>query len=557
MSKSDANDGRASPRMSTAARFEAMAVDDVIRLASEGRLRMPSLPRAFRWELKDRRDLLDSIYRGYPVGTLLLWKNPPFTTEAGRPLGVMAVAKPEGDRYLVVDGQQRLTTLWEALGRAPALGETALVFDIEREEVVSRPLTPDEIEGRPPRREEGEDEDLPQVPLHLVFDPVLLSAWVPSWMSIQDKRRYFELSTRIRDHKLGLYIVEHADIDAIQHVFDRVNSTGKSMRREEVFDALIGLQIAQDGNTGLALVNAQLADLGFGEIEPSTILKAFEAIRGDKVGKLDPRKLEVADAEADLIRTASALRATVTFLRATAHVPHVAVCPYELPIVVLARFFALHPHPSERSLILLRRWLWRGSLDERLGGASSSMQQHVDDVTADEAESVQALLRRTGSPRGLSLDDAEWGRTIAASMVSARGKAMICALLAQQPRSLVTGERLDASVLFCDGVTDVLRPILRGSTNGGHAGRGVINKLLHPRGPAARSLILECTDEAALFSHGIDAEAREGLRRGDVETFHARRGASLRRSTEAFFVRQMELERDDAPPLAALTRRSA
>lgn len=553
MPKPDAHDRQAPPRMSTAARADAMSVEDVIELASEGRLRMPGFQRAFRWDFKDRRDLLDSIYRGYPVGTLLLWKNPPFATEAGRPLGGTGVATPQGDRYLVVDGQQRLTTLWEALGRAPAPGEMALVFDIEREEVVSRPLTPDEMEGRPPPRGEGEDEGLPQVPLHLVLDAALLSAWVPSWMSIEDKRRYFELGKRIREHKLGLYIVEHAEIDALRHVFDRVNSTGKSMRRDEVFDALIGSQIAQDGNTGLALVNAQLADLGFGAIEPTTILKAFEAIRGDKVGKLDPRTLDVADAEADLIRTASALRATVTFLRATAHVPHVAVRPYELPIVVLARFFALHADPSERSLILLRRWLWRGSLGERLGGASGSMQQHVDDVREDEAESVQALLRRTGSPEGLALDDAEWDKTIAASMASARGKAMICALLAQQPRSLVTGERLDASVLFGGKVTNVLRPILRDSTS---VSRGVVNKLLHPSG-SARSLILECTDQAALFSHGIDGDAREGLRRGDVETFFERRAESLRRSTEAFFARHTELERDDAPPIAALTRRSA
>ncbi len=552
MPKLDAHDRQAPPRMSTAARAEAMEVEDVIRHASEGRLRMPSFQRAFRWDAKDRRALIDSIYRGYPVGTLLLWKNPPPGTETGRPLGVTGTANPQGDRYLVVDGQQRLTTLWEGLGRAPARGEVALVFDIEREEVISRPLTLKEIEGRPPPRREG-DESLPQVPLYLVLDAAVLSAWVPSWLSIEDRRRYFELGKRIREHKLSLYIVEHADIDALRHVFDRVNSTGKSMRRDEVFDALVGSQIAKDGNTGLALVNAQLADLGFGAIEPATVLKAFEAIRSDKIGKLDPRTLDVADAEADLIRTVRALRATVTFLRTTAHVPHVAVCPYELPLVVLARFFALHDHPSDRSLILLRRWLWRGSLGERLGGASSSMQQHVDDVTEDEAASVQALLRRTGSPEGLSFDAADWSRSIVASMATARGKAMICALLAQQPRNLVTGERLDASILFRDGVTDVLHPILRGSTS---AGPGVINKLLHPSG-SARSLILECTDEAALFSHGIDHHAREGLRRGDVKTFFERRGESLQRSTEAFFARHTELVRDDAPPITALTRRSA
>jgi len=544
--------------MSTAARADAMAVEDVIKLASEGRLRMPSFQRAFRWEIEDRRALLDSIYRGYPVGTLLLWKNPPSATEVGRPLGMVDVAKPQGDRYLVIDGQQRLTTLWEGLGRAPAPGEVALVFDIEREEVVSRPLTPDEIEGRPPQRTDADD-SVPQVPLHLVLDAAVLSAWVPAWLSLEDRRRYFELGKRIREHKLGLYIVEHAEIDALRHVFDRVNSTGKSMRRDEVFDALIGSQIGDDGSTGLALVNARLADLGFGEIEPTTILKAFEAIRGDKVGKLDPRTLDLVDAEADLIRTAKALRETVSFLRDTAHVPHVAVRPYELPMVVLARFFALHDldHASERSLILLRRWLWRGSLGERLGGASGTMQQHVDDVTADEGASVQALLRRTGSPEGLAFDEAEWTKTAAASVATARGKAMICALLAQQPRSLVTGDRLDASELFRAGVTDGLQPILRSSTSGVHRGQGVVNKLLHPPGIAARALILDCTDEAALVSHGIDLEAREALRGGDVETFYARRAKSLRRAAEAFFARNTELERDDAPPIAVLARHSA
>jgi hypothetical protein len=557
MSRPDENDGQAPPRMSTAARADAMAVEDVIQLASEGRLRMPSFQRAFRWGPEDRRILLDSIVRGYPVGTLLWWKNPPSATEVGRPLGDPGVAQPEGDRYLVIDGQQRLKTLWEGLGRAPAKGEMALVFDIEDQEVLSRALTPDEIEGKPPMQADADDR-LPQVPLHLVLDAAVLSAWVPSWLPLDDRRRYFELGKRIREHKLGLYVVEHAEIDTLRHVFDRVNSTGKPMQREEVFDALIGSQIGEDGNTGLALVNARLADLEFGAIEPSTILKAFEAIRGGKVGKLNPRKLDVVDAEADLIRTATALREAVTFLRATAHVPHVAVLPYELPLVVLARFFALHDHPSERNLILLRRWLWRGSLGERLGGASSSMQQHVDDVMIDETQSVQALLRRTGSPEGLSPDDAEWSRTIAASAASARGKAMICALLAQRPRNLVTGERLDVGLLFREGVTRGLRPILNSSTDGAHPGQGVVRKLLHPPGPRpTRILILECTDEAALLSHGIGAEAHEAFRQGDLETFYARRANALRRSAEAFFARQTELGRDDAPPIAALVVRSA
>lgn len=539
--------------MSTAARAESIAIEDVIKLASEGRLRMPSFQRPFRWEPADRRALLDSIYRGYPVGTLLLWKNPPTDTEVGRPLDAVSTTTGPGDQYLVVDGQQRLTTLWEALGRKPKHKERALVFDLQREEVHTRPLTPEELEPRAPNQKSDE---LPEVPLYLVLDAASLSEWVPQWLSLEDRRRYYELGKRIREYRLGLYVVEGADVDVLRHVFDRVNSTGKQMRREEVFEALIGSRIAKDGAAGLALVNARLNDLGFGELEHSTILKTFEAIRGAQVGRLDPRKLDVEDAEADLVRTADALRATIEFLRDVAHIPHVAVQPYELPIVVLARFFSIHRKPSERSLILMKRWLWRGSLGERLGGASGTMQQHVDDVSDREDESVQALLRRTGLPSDIHLDD--WDHTAGATVRSARGKMLVCALLARMPRDLLTGNRLDVSELFRDGITDILRPIVRESEGGLHRGKGIVNKLLQPKGPIGpRQLIVECTDAASLISHGIDGEARDALRRGDVEVFYTRRGADLRRTTQAFFERHAELSRDDTPSLLALTRRSA
>jgi hypothetical protein len=131
---------------------------------------------------------------------------------------------------------------------------------------------------------------------------------------------------------------------------------------------------------------------------------------------------------------------------------------------------------------------------------------------------------------------------------------LVCALLARQPRDLVTGERLDLSELFRDGKQDLLRPIVRESLRG----KGIVNKLLHPIGPMGpRQLILECTDEAALVSHGVDVRAQDALRGGDLDEFYRLRGEALRRSTQAFFERHAELDRDDAPSLAALTRRSA
>lgn len=183
-------------------------------------------------------------------------------------------------------------------------------------------------------------------------------------------------------------------------VFGRVNASGKPMTRDEVFDAIVGSQVVEGEDAGLQLINASIQDVGFGAIDRSTLQSALEAIRGTKLGALDPQTLAAELAAIELDRARSVLGVVVAFLRSRrAGVPHYLVCPYELPIVVLARFFALFPQPHERNLILLRRWFWRGSIAQRLGGASGTMQQHVDDIREhDEDGSVQRLLERTGSP---------------------------------------------------------------------------------------------------------------------------------------------------------------
>jgi Protein of unknown function DUF262 len=537
------------PRMEGSARAESMSVDRLLQLAGEGRLRMPDFQRPFRWENSDRRDLLDSIYRGYPVGTLLLWKNPPNGPSAGRPLFPGAPTPAQGDTYLIVDGQQRITTLWDALGATPERGKSTLFFDMATDAFVIRQLSQADVEGEAPA---ATGDALPAAPLYLVRDAATLSEWVPQALPRETKRQYFELGKRLREYTVALYVVEQGDLDVLRRVFDRANTSGKPMQREEVFHALVGSRIA--GAAGLELVNAELSDLGFGRLEPATVLKAYEAVEGTKIGRLDPRTLDVETAHATLRRTATAFRAAIEFLMTSAAVPHVEVCPYELPLVVLARFFACHPRPSERSRVLLRRWFWRGSLGQRLGGASGTMQQHVNDIVpSDESASVQALLERTGMPWQLppSIDLAE-----GISVASASGRVALCTLLAHRPRHLVTGELLTSAELFREGKTNLMRPIAGRGSNTGLG--GFANRLLHP--PTRQrpvQLVLECSDEAALFSHGIDPEAVKWLRAGNVTEFLIGRSTVLHDWGGEFTSRQAEIERDDAPPLTALTRRSA
>src|ERR1700733_7552603 len=85
------------------------SVEELVGMIERGELRLPEMQRRYVWRSTRVRDLLDSLYRGYPSGAILLWE-----TDENVPLQDMAVAQesnPYQSTRLLLDGQQRLTSL--------------------------------------------------------------------------------------------------------------------------------------------------------------------------------------------------------------------------------------------------------------------------------------------------------------------------------------------------------------------------------------------------------------------------------------------------------------
>lgn len=84
-------------------------VEELVGMIERGELRLPEMQRRYVWRAPRVRDLLDSLYRGYPSGAILLWD-----TDEAVPLQEFAVAQqvnPYKSTRLLLDGQQRLTSL--------------------------------------------------------------------------------------------------------------------------------------------------------------------------------------------------------------------------------------------------------------------------------------------------------------------------------------------------------------------------------------------------------------------------------------------------------------
>ena len=88
-------------------------IDTVLGWVRSGEIAIPEIQRPFVWKTAQVRDLLDSLYKGYPVGYLITWRSPSVRLKDG--------STSEGKKILI-DGQQRVTALGAALLALPVVG---------------------------------------------------------------------------------------------------------------------------------------------------------------------------------------------------------------------------------------------------------------------------------------------------------------------------------------------------------------------------------------------------------------------------------------------------
>ncbi len=87
------------------------SVSLLVESIGRGEVALPDIQRPFVWNAVKVRDLFDSMYKGFPVGYLLFW-------ETGAEMGARQIGegvKQAPPRLLIVDGQQRLTSLYAVM----------------------------------------------------------------------------------------------------------------------------------------------------------------------------------------------------------------------------------------------------------------------------------------------------------------------------------------------------------------------------------------------------------------------------------------------------------
>lgn len=408
-------------------------VEELVGLIERGELRLPEMQRRYVWRGPRVRDLLDSLYRGYPSGAILLWE-----TDEAVPLQDFAVEQ-EKNAYkstrLLLDGQQRLTSLSAVIHGKPVSVRGRqrpidLLFNLEHPDqrglVTEVDEGGDDDEEDEDREEDSDAADSTEDDLQKRFDQMTFVVAtkklerLPHWVRVTDvfkadsdrdflrragvtdlddprAEKYSKRLARLRAIRKYVYrmdILERSlDYDEVTEIFVRVNSLGAKLRSSDLALA----QITAKWRGALAIFqefDQQCEDDGF-ELDLGVHLRnlmvfATQQCKFQTVGNLTIGQLQQAWAEC-----VPGMEFALNFVKSNAGIDSPALLSSSYALITLGFYGALRGYnlTAEESG-QLRHWLLVANAKGRYSRGSSETLLDQDLATLRQGGTAADLIDR-------------------------------------------------------------------------------------------------------------------------------------------------------------------
>lgn len=338
----------------------------LVESIKEGKIKLPNFQRPFVWQKNDILNLLDSIYRGYPIGSILLWSTTEKLSSERSILESLDLSSEDSSfqsEYLL-DGQQRLTSVcgvlyWDGLKKT---NKWNVYFDLENEEFVY-----------------SENNDLVTLfPLNKLLET---RSFLKECMKFEHHTnanlfysRAENLLKAIKDYKIAVVKIGDMKLEEVAPVFERINSRGRVLTMLDLMRAATwkgGFDLTQK----IEEIIKAVRDAGFGNLESDVVLKCISSAAGKGFNKADIDKLRTLKSN-ELFTAAKeakdALLKAFNFLKNIANINDESFVPYSQQIVLLCEFFRIHEDEITVEYIRqLRSWFWSTSISKHFSGAST------------------------------------------------------------------------------------------------------------------------------------------------------------------------------------------
>ena len=496
---------------------EVVFLGKLVERIAAGKIRVPRFQRAFVWKQTDLHALLDSVLRGFPIGSILVWDTEETIETTGRVGPVEVDPRPAGLVGYLLDGQQRVSTLVGTL-RLPDDAEPivdqvdwCVYCDLENQEFLRAPaggVGPQHFPVRSLLNTAGFF-----AACRRIESEVKSKNLAQQWLDEADR-----LASAFRDYQLPLIHIREADLDSAVTVFARLNRTGRKMTADEMVSALT----YREGEFHLAKkldeFKGELEEMEFGNLDRVLLLRAVLAALDRDIYAKDWADLmvkqEVRARLPEVFESAAdGMMGALEFL-GDLGVTSDRLLPYGLQLVLLGEFFRLCPQPTAEVVELLNRWFWVTSFTGWFGGVNTAQATHA-------LSEIRSLARGTGT--GFSVVDLDApaqpfperfdGR-------SARVRAFMLYLTSLQPRSIRCAGSLDPGQLLATRGTGAVGYVFSNPGPLGELFSSPANRMFVDADQFGQTFtdLADLSDEELmelLPTHGFRGDSLHRLRSGD------------------------------------------
>ncbi len=415
-------------------------VSELVGMIERGEIRLPEMQRRYVWRATRVRDLLDSLYRGYPSGAILLWETDSEVPE--RDFSINQQVSPYRTNKLLLDGQQRLTSLSSVIRGEPVAVRgrkrpIEILFNLEHPDALSLVTEVNEDKDD----QDGEDdadstEDDIQQRLELMTFVVGTKklARLAHWISVTevfksssdaeflrqagvkgfDDPRYDKYVNRLKQlrdiasYKYRMDILERSlSYEEVTEIFVRVNSLGAKLRGSDLAMAQI-TATWRDSLKQFEAFQAQIAARGF-DVEIGLYIRALVCFATKQSKFLTVNALTLQSLQQGWDAAVEGVEYSVNYLRSNLGVDSVALLSSPYFLITLAVYGAKHDFslaPEQESKV--RKWLFVANAKGRYSRGSSETMLDQDLNAIHKGKDIDGMLDNLKQQFGrLSIEESD------------------------------------------------------------------------------------------------------------------------------------------------------
>jgi hypothetical protein len=415
-----------SNKLSTDTVFFQPLISDI----SVGRIKIPKFQRPYVWKEQQALKLLDSVFRSYPIGSLLIWRTSS-KLKTARAFGEFVL--PETPDLFptdyVLDGRQRLTVIYSCLTTDTTVTSFDVVFDLESEVFSHASKVSPGITIFPLRK------------LFATTDLLNFRTALQAHTNAANlQARLDELLTAFTQYKLPVVYLKDLQLSEVCPIFERVNSSGTKL---STYDLMVAATWSDnfDLDDCIDKIATSLGPKGFEDIDRITVVKCMSAlhtgsIKDDAIDRL--RELSPAGLDKLTADTEAALFLAVDSLTTEFGVYSWDFLTYEALVVIMCALFAKKKLLAPIEHVRLKQWFWRSSWSERYKAGGETFVSKDIEVVTNFVFANAVAPAFFGEPPTPS----EWKR-ILFRLNASRSRALALALAKANPRSLLNGTVID------------------------------------------------------------------------------------------------------------------